>query len=124
MMFEGLVQKIAEHPTYGPAVERAVAAQHPLVLNYHTHGPDTGYCISVCALVEPVIRLLGEAELEELAHIRGFGKSEDECRLLTSAFAEAFGARYELAGAPLTYLNGRPFDEGDGATGASGPTSG
>lgn len=110
-MFESLLQKISEHPTYAKAMDAAVAEGVPLVLNYHTHGPDTGYCISICAWREPVIKLLGEGELEELVHIRGFAKEEADCVPLSTAFGQALSHRYSLKQEPGIYLNGKPVED-------------
>ena len=72
-MFEDLVQKIAEHSKYGPAMQGAMAGNAPLVLNYHNHLGESSYCVSICAREHNPVKLLDTSEetLEELAHIRG-----------------------------------------------------
>ncbi|MFT5052090.1 MAG: hypothetical protein ACI8QZ_003522 [Chlamydiales bacterium] len=110
-MFENVVQKIIEHSSYGPAVQGAIAQGLPLALNYHTHGPGSGYCVSVCAVVEPLIEFLGKAELEELAHIRGLGQTEEECGPVTDAFAQAICQGLGVERTFQIYLNGAPLPE-------------
>lgn len=106
-----LVAKIAEHPRYGPAVAEAAKAGRPLALNYHTHEPGGSYCVSLCAVQAPVIALIGQPELDELAHVRGFADSEATCLALNGALTEALMQRYALTGAPAIYLNGKPRTE-------------
>ncbi len=117
-MFEDLVQKIAEHPKYGPAMQGAMAGNAPLVLNYHNHLGESSYCVSICAREHNPVKLLDTSEetLEELAHIRGFGKDEADCLPLTKAFSEALCKHYEIERPPDVYLNGKPLPAsfGDG----------
>ena len=80
-MFTDLIQKIADHPRYGPAVQGAVEQGLPLALNCHSHGPESDDCVSICTIVEPVIELIGETQLEELAHIgASAGPRKTVCR--------------------------------------------
>jgi hypothetical protein len=115
--FDMVLEKIAEHPSYGQAVSAAAQGGRPLALNYHTHGPGQGYCASVCALdgetpdFGGLLRLGGE--LEELAHIRGIGQSEAECGQRMSVFAARLRDRYRLGREPEIYLNGRPWQGPD-----------
>lgn len=110
-MFAELVQRIADHPRYGPAVEGAVARGDHIVLDYHTHGPDHGYCISICSLQPTLIPGFGTPETEELAHVRGFGQSEDQCVPLTTGLADALRERYGVGteNGLSVYLNGKPL---------------
>lgn len=111
--FDRVIEKIAEHPTYAEAVSQAAGGGRSLVLNYHTHGPGQDYCVSVCALQGETLDLGGllrlSGELEELAHIRGIGRSEDECGDRMSVFAALLRERYRLGSDPEIYLNGRPW---------------
>ena len=109
--FDVVCDKIAEHPKYGPNLDAAVRAGRQLVLNYHTHGPDQGYCVSVCVRSEALAQLGLAAPLEELAHIRGIGKSREECAPRMEAFAARLVARHSLAQAPLVFLDGVPFEK-------------
>lgn len=114
--FDLVLERIGEHASYGPAVRRAAAAGRTLALNYHTHGPEQGYCVSVCELAAPSIDLGGVlrvgGELAELAHIRGVGKSEAECGPRMAVFASLLRARYRLGQDPEIYLDGQPWQPG------------
>ena len=108
-MFEELIQKIEAHASYGPAMKEAVARQAPLVLNYHTHGPGTGYCVSICTRDSSVLPVMGQAvPLDELVHVKGIGQSEDQCEPLMSALGQELEAHYVLGGLPVIYLDGVP----------------
>lgn len=107
--FDLVCDKIAAHPSYGPKVEEAVRGGRQLVLNYHTHGPDQAYCVSVCVRNESLAGLGIDAPLEELAHVRGIGKSREECAPRMEAFAARLAARHRLAKAPVVFLDGEPF---------------
>ena len=115
-MFDALVQKIAEHSKYGPAMQGAMAGNAPLVLNYHNHLGESSYCVSICAREHNPVKLLdtGEETLEELAHIQGFGKGEADCLPLTKAFSEALCKHYKIERPPDIYLNGKPLPASSG----------
>ena len=114
-MIESLIQKIEDHPTYGPALAAAVTGKLALVLNYHTHtDTDTGdYCVSICSKTKHPIDILdtGKGKLEELVHIRAFGKTEAECLPLSTILARAMCDHYGLDDLPVIYLNGNPIPE-------------
>lgn len=111
--FDMVIDRIDEHERYGPAVRAAASDGRTLALNYHTHGPDQGYCASVCALGGETLDLGGVmrlgADLEELAHIRGIGRSEGECGPRMAVFASLLRARYRLERVPEIYLDGNPW---------------
>ncbi len=106
---EGLVQKILIHSKYGPAMEKALAGDDALVLNYHNHRGESSYCVSICAKLQTPVKLpsTDQETLEELVHIEGFGKSEADCLPLTKAFSEALCRHYEIEGPLEIYLNGK-----------------
>ena len=110
-MFENLIQRIQGHPKYKAAMDAAVAAKRPLVLNYHTHSAEEDYCVSICAKQDQPIQLLelSEGGLEELVHVRGFGKTEDECLPLTSALSAELCDYYRIERPLAIYLNGSPL---------------
>jgi hypothetical protein len=112
--FDLVLEKIAEHPAYASAVRQAAEGGRKLVLNYHTHGPGQGYCASVCARNEEVPDLGGVlqlgGELEELAHIRGIGREEDECLPMMEVFGALLQERYGLDHTPAIWLDGRPLE--------------
>lgn len=108
-MFDELIDRIEAHEKYGPAVREAATSGAALILNYHTHGGPAGYCVSICRRKPAGLPVLGQPEpLEELAHIRGVGRTEQECVPLMTLFGERLQARYGLQAPPAIYLNGRP----------------
>ena len=110
--FAVLLQKIEAHETYGPAMRQAVEGERSLCLNYHSHGDPGSWCVSICAMQRDPTRLLqiGVPDLEELVHIRGIGKSADECIPFCSAFAEVLKGHYGLSEPPRPFLNGSPVN--------------
>jgi len=107
--FDLVCDKIAAHPSYGAKLDDAVRAGRQLILNYHTHGPEQGYCVSVCVRSEALAQLGLAAPLEELAHIRGIGKTREECAPRMEAFAARLVARHGLELEPVVFLDGAPF---------------
>ncbi|MFN0008242.1 MAG: hypothetical protein ACKVXR_10065 [Planctomycetota bacterium] len=107
--FDLVCDKIAAHPSYGAKLENAVRQGDRLILNYHTHGPDQAYCVSVCVRNETLAQLGLPAPLEELAHIRGIGKSREECGPRMEAFAARLVVRHGLRQEPVVFLDGDPF---------------
>ena len=53
----------------------------------------------------------GDGNLEELVHIRAFGKTEAECLPLTTSLGRALHEHYGLDDPPEIYLNGKPLPE-------------
>jgi len=107
--FDLVCDKIDAHPSYGAKLEIAARQGDRLILNYHTHGPDQGYCVSVCVRNETLAQLGLPAPLEELAHIRGIGKEREDCGPRMEAFAARLVARHGLAREPIVFLDGAPF---------------
>lgn len=108
--FDYVCDKIAAHPNYASKVENAARSGEQLLLNYHTHGPGQDYCVSVCVRNESLAQLGLPAPQEELAHIRGMGKTSEECAPRMGAFAARLEQRYGLKRTPLIFLNGAPFE--------------
>ena len=106
--FERVLEKLAQHPRYAVAVQRAAERERPLILNYHTHGPAQGYCVSICTRDEKLAVFGLEAPLEELAHIRGVAQREEQCDPLMGVFAARLRERFGVREEPLVFLNGRP----------------
>lgn len=106
--FDALLDKVGAHARYGPAVERAVEDGRELVLNYHSHGPQHGWCVSICTPGTGVPLLGLEAPLDELAHVRGVGREEAHCEPLMTILGERMVARFGLSAVPRIYLNGAP----------------
>jgi hypothetical protein len=108
-MFERMIQLIEEHASYGPAMSEATRGQEQLILDYHTHGRGTGYCVSIARVKHTPLKILGQPDpLVELVHIRGVGEDESQCGELMEALGRELAQHYELHAAPLVYLNGKP----------------
>ena len=107
LFFDLVCDRIAAHESYSLKLEKAVAAGEPLILNYHTHGPDQAYCVSVC--VENRALAEHEPSLEELAHIRGIGERREDCGPRMAVFAARLVDRYGLKRVPVVFLDGVPF---------------
>jgi hypothetical protein len=106
--FDVAIDRIREHASYGPQLERAARDQRELVLNYHTHGPAHGYCASICT-VDGAVPLIGlPGELTELVHLRGIAKELAACEPMMDAFAERLVERYGLLHRPVTWVDGKP----------------
>lgn len=110
-MFERLIELIEGHESYAPAMKRAVLQQLPIVLNYHTHSGEDSYCVSICSKMGFPVAFFEEMEggLEELVHVREFGKTEADCVPLTSQLSGELMAHYKLEQAPEIFLNGKPL---------------
>lgn len=107
--FDLVCDKIAAHPSYSVKVEKAARAGEQLILNYHTHGPGQDYCASVCVRNETLAQHELPSPLEELAHIRGIGKTGEECGPRMEAFAARLANRYGLKRMAVVFLDGVPF---------------
>lgn len=108
--FDLVCDRIAAHPSYSVKLEQAADGNEQLILNYHTHGPEQGYCVSVC--VASQARIESQTPPEELAHIRGIGASAEECGPRMAAFAARLVDRYGLEQIPRVFLDGVPFAAG------------
>jgi len=109
--FDEAIRRISAHPTYAGQMQAAAQAQEQLVLNYHTHGPGHGYCASICVDEPGIGELKLGGGLRELVHLRGVGRTEEECELLMAAFASALVRHYRLERRPITWLDGAPRGE-------------
>ena len=108
-MFEKMIELIEGHASYGPAMKAAALGQAQLIVNYHTHGEPTGYCVSIAKKKDTSLKILGQAEpLVELVHIKGVGQEESECHSLMSALGRELKEHYQMERFPLIYLNGQP----------------
>jgi hypothetical protein len=107
--FDHVCDRIAAHATYSVKVENAARTGAQFLLNYHTHGAGQDYCVSVCVRPESLAQVGLPAPQEELAHIRGIGKSREECGSLMEALATRLAVRYGLKQMPLTFLDGVPL---------------
>src|SRR6185295_6775664 len=108
-MFETMIQLIERHASHGPAMKEAARGQEQIILDYHTHGRGTGYCVSIAKKKRTSLKILGQAEpLVELVHIKGVGEDEAQCDELMGALGRELVEHYQLQTAPLVYLNGKP----------------
>lgn len=109
-MFSSLIQKITEHETYGPALQKAADEGAQLALNYHRHQGNDRYCVSICTVeMSPIKVLVSETDaLQELVHIEGVAESEDEYLPLCVAFSNALCEHYGMAESFELYFNGEP----------------
>ena len=108
-MLEKIIQLIEGHASYGPAMKEGALGKEPLILDYHTHGRGTGYCVAIAKKKRNPLRILGQAEpLVELVHIKGVGQDEAQCDLMMADFGRELAQHYHLQVPPLIYLNGKP----------------
>ena len=108
-MFEKMIQLIEAHASYGPAMMEAARGNERIILDYHTHGRGTGYCVSIAKRKPTSLRILGQAEpLIELVHIKGVGEDEAQGDELMGALGSELVEHYRLQSTPLVYLNGKP----------------
>jgi hypothetical protein len=111
---ERILDKLGEHPTYGPAMKTSHARGDRWVLNYHSHGAGQPFCISICFREEKLAVFGLPAPLEELAHIRAFGPDAEMCVPMSTAFGERLVARYPGAKEPLVFFQGEPLPAAGG----------
>ncbi len=111
-MFEKLIQMIEEHPTYASALEGAIARELPIVLNYHTHAGEGSYCVSICTKAGFPVAFFEDMEgtLEELVHVRGFGKDREQCIPLLSVLGKELRAHFKLTADPEFWLDNKPLE--------------
>ena len=103
-----LIQKIEAHDKYGPALRAAAQTQKPIIRDYHTHGPGQDYCLSI-KTQKGGLPVLGQApQMEELAHIKGLGKTLDEWIPIMGVLGEQMRAFYKLNALPHIFVNGKP----------------
>jgi len=107
--FERILDKLEQHPTYGPAMKTSRTRDERWVLNYHSHGEGQPFCISICTREEKLAIFGLPAPLEELAHIRGVGQHADDCVPLATIFGKLLLERYPGAKEPLVFFQGEPL---------------
>ena len=109
-MFEQMIQLIEAHAAYGPAMKKAAEEQAQLVLDYHTHGGPSGYCVSITRKSDaPFSIMRTPGSPTELVHIKGVGEAESQCHPLMSALGRELKEHYQLEHLPVITLNGQPF---------------
>jgi hypothetical protein len=101
---------IEHHESYGQKIRQAADDGEDIVLDYHTHGPGHGYCVSIQTKKPNPLPILNQDPVtDELAHIRGIGQTEDQCLPLMSMLGHAMLEHYKLAKMPSIELNGQPY---------------
>ena len=108
--FDAMIEKIEAHASYAANVRDAARNGERLILNYHTHGPGHGYCVSICTRVEALATLGLATPLHELCHIRGIAKEREDCEPLMSVLAARLVEHYSLAQVPRIFLDGKPIE--------------
>jgi hypothetical protein len=110
-MFEKLIEQIEAHPRYAPAMRNAVDRRLPLALNYHTHQGIGTWCVSICTRVGTPVMFMEDqtAMLEELVHIRDFGRERGDCVRLTATLADELARHYGMEEKPELWLEGNPL---------------
>ena len=85
----------------------AVSADLAISLNYHTHPDEDSYCVSILSEKIDLLTLTeNKQSFIELAHIRGIGKSEEDCIPLMTYFGKKLKEIYIFNKLPDVYLNG------------------
>jgi hypothetical protein len=103
-----LIEKIEAHEKYGPALRQAAQAGKPIILDYHTHGPGQDYCLSI-KTKKGGLPVMGQPPaLEELAHVRGIGKTHEEGIPMMGLLAKQMQTHYSLSSPPMIHVNGQP----------------
>lgn len=106
---EHILDKLEEHAGYGPAMKASHARGDRWILNYHSHGAGQPFCISICWRQEKLAVFGLPAPLEELAHIRAFGQTAEQCVPMSKTFGEHLLERYPGAREPLIFFQGEPL---------------
>ena len=84
-VINSILDQVRIHPQYNQSIEDAVSADLEISLNYHTHPDEDHYCVSFLSEKIDLLTLTeNKKSFVELAHIRGIGKSEDDCIPLMS----------------------------------------
>ena len=106
-VINSILDKVKKHPQYNKSIEDAVSADLAISLNYHTHPDEESYCVSILSEKIDLLTLTENKEsFVELVHIRGIGKSEEDCIPLMSYLGKKIKEVYLLKKLPDVYLNG------------------
>ena len=106
-VINSILDQVKVHPQYNKSIEDAVSSDLEISLNYHTHPDEVSYCVSILSEKIDLLNLTeNKKSFVELAHIRGIGKSEDDCIPLMSYLGKKLKEVYLLKKLPSVYLNG------------------
>jgi hypothetical protein len=106
--FDRMIERIETHPSYSVNVRNAAKSGDRFILNYHTHGPEHGYCVSICTRIESMAAMGLDVPLHELCHIRGIAKEEEDSEPLMTVLGLRLREHYDLKEEPRIFLNGKP----------------
>ena len=106
-VINAILDQVKIHPQYNKSIEDAVSSDLEISLNYHTHPDEDPYCVSILSEKIDLLTLTeNKKSFVELAHIRGIGKSEEDCIPLMSYLGKKLKEVYLLKKLPDVYLNG------------------
>ena len=106
-VINSILDQVKIHPQYNQSIEDAVSSDLEISLNYHTHPDEDSYCVSILSDKIDLLTLTeNKKSFVELAHIRGIGKSEEDCIPLMSYLGKRLKEVYLLKKLPDVYLNG------------------
>ena len=106
-VINSIIDKLKIHPQYNRSIEDAVSSDLDISLNYHTHPDEDSYCVSILSeKIDLVIFSENKQSFVEMAHIRGIGKSEEDCIPLMTYLGKKLKEVYILKKLPDVYLNG------------------
>ena len=106
-VINSILDKIKIHPQYNNSIKEAVSSDLDISLNYHTHPDEDSYCVSILSEKIDLFTLTeNKQSFVELAHIRGIGKSKEDCIPLMSYFGKKLKEIYIINKLPDVYLSG------------------
>ena len=106
-VINSIIDKLKIHPQYNRSIEDAVSSDLDISLNYHTHPDEDSYCVSILSeKIDLVVLSENKQSFVEMAHIRGIGKSEEDCIPLMTYLGKKLKEVYIFKKLPDVYLNG------------------
>ena len=105
-IINSILDQVKIHPQYNQSIEDAVSSDLDISLNYHTHPDEDSYCVSILSEKIDLLSLSeNKQSFVEMAHIRGIGKSEEDCIPLMTYLGKKLKEVYLLTKLPDVYLN-------------------
>ena len=112
-VFEEVLEEIERRPEVAAPLHAAVLGGEEIVLDYHHHGDETSWCVTIGS------RPFGSGSgLTEIVHVRNVGRTREHCLPQMATLGEELRRHLGMRHRPLIYLEGRSL--GDVATGGSG----
>ncbi|MBT5078410.1 MAG: hypothetical protein HN820_08545 [Candidatus Marinimicrobia bacterium] len=113
-VINSILDQIKRHTQYNNSITEAVSSNLDISLNYHTHPNEDSYCVSILSEKIDLLTLTeNKQSFIELAHIRGIGKSEEDCIPLMTYFGKKLKEIYIFNKLPDVYLNGSLYLQDD-----------